>query len=315
MSTIARWQRIFMLTTLAAVAAWLAWQWPQSALRAALGALVPLAIFALVMAGQFAFMQVVNGLQHGFMPVPRAALRQVLAAWWAEVRVALAVFGWRQPFRHASIPDWLPEPPVPGADVPRGVVLVHGFMCNRGFWLPWLPRLRALGHAHVAVNLEPPLASIDRYAGAIEDAVQRVTAATGGQAPVLLCHSMGGLAARAWLRRYPGADARVHRIITLGSPHRGTWLGQFSHAANGRQMRLAGQWLAALERDEPPGRTALFTCWYSNCDNIVFPAGTAALPGADNRFVPGLAHVQMAFDPAVVQECLAELGGAGSETF
>ena len=85
-------------------------------------------------------------------PAPRARWSQVVAAWWSEVWVALAVFCWRQPFRHASIPDWLPEPPVPGAEVPRGVVLVHGFMCNRGFWLPWLPRLRALGHDILVVE-------------------------------------------------------------------------------------------------------------------------------------------------------------------
>ena len=54
-------------------------------------------------------------------------------------------------------------------------------------------------------------------------------------------------------------------------------------------------------------RAALFTCWYSNCDNIVFPASTAALAGADNRFVDGLAHVQMAFDPGVMQACLEEM--------
>ena len=40
----------------------------------------------------------------------------------------------------------------------------------------------------------------------------------------------------------------------------------------------------------------------------MFPASTASLPAADNRFVEGVAHVQMAFDPAVVRECLDEIG-------
>src|SRR5690606_3973960 len=111
-----------------------------------------------------------------------------------------------------------------------------------------------------------------------------------------------GLAARAWLRDFGGGDgaaARVHRVLTLGTPHGGTWLGRFSSAVNGRQMSLQGRWVQALARSEPASRASLFTCWYSNCDNIVFPASTAALAGADNRFVAGLAHVQMAFDPAV----------------
>ena len=62
-----------------------------------------------------------------------------------------------------------------------------------------------------------------------------------------------------------------------------------------------------LQHDEPATRAAGLTCWYSNCDNIVFPAGTAMLPGADNRLVEGVAHMQMAFHPMVVQACLEEI--------
>lgn len=295
---IARWQRAFVLFTLACMAAWGAWQWPQSPWRAVLGALLPMGLYGMVMALEFALMHAAN--HHD--SAPRARPGQVWGAWWAEVRAGLVVFCWRQPFRHRAQPDWLPAQPTGR----RGVVLVHGFMCNRGLWLPWLPLLRARGHAHVAVNLEPVMGSIDAYADIVEDAVRRVTAATG-QAPVLLCHSMGGLAVRAWLRAHQ-ADGRVHRVLTLGTPHGGTWLGRFSSAVNGRQMSLAGDWVTALQRAEPAGRAALFTCWYSNCDNIVFPATTAALPGADNRFVAGVAHVQMALDPGVMQACLEEIG-------
>lgn len=294
---IARLQQAFVLFFVLALAAWLAWQWPRSPLCAVLGALLPLALYLGVMAAEFALMHTVNRAD----AAPRARAPQVLAAWWAEAWVALLVFGWRQPFRHRSQPDWLPAQPTGR----RGVVLVHGFMCNRGLWLPWLARLKGAGHAHLAVNLEPVMGSIDGYAGIIEGAVQRVAAATG-MAPVLLCHSMGGLAARAWLRAY-AADDRVHRVLTLGTPHGGTWLGRFSQAVNGRQMRLEGDWVVALRRAEPAGRAALFTCWYSHCDNIVFPASTAALPGADNRCVEGLAHVQMALHPQVMQACLEEI--------
>lgn len=279
------------------MAAWLAWQWPRSPGVAVAGALIPLAVFLLVMAVEFVLMHLTNRDD----AAPRARLPQVAAAWWAEVWVALAVFCWRQPFRHQSLPDWLPAQPTGR----RGVVLIHGFMCNRGLWLPWFSHLQARGHAYVAVNLEPVMGSIDDYASTIEDAVQRVTAATG-RPPVLVCHSMGGLAARAWLRAHQ-ADTRVHRVLTLGTPHGGTWLGRFSRAVNGRQMSLAGEWVGALHKAEPAGRSALFTCWYSNCDNIVFPATTAALAGADNRFVNGVAHVQMAFDPGVMQACMNEI--------
>ena len=75
----------------------------------------------------------------------------------------------------------------------------------------------------------------------------------------------------------------------------------------GRQMALHGDWVGALGGAEPPGRAALFTCWYSNCDNIVFPTSTAALPGASHRLIEGVPHVEMACHPTVVQACLEAL--------
>ncbi|RYF22342.1 MAG: alpha/beta fold hydrolase [Comamonadaceae bacterium] len=299
--TNARWQRWMVLTNLALTAAWVAWQWPQSPWRAVAGPVVVLLLMRAVMGVQFVLMARANRND----PVPRPRLAQVVCAWWAETRWASVVFGWWQPFRSEAIADWLPQRAPGAAPGPRGVVLVHGFLCNRGFWTPWLAMLRERGHAFIAVTLNPPFGSIDTYAATIDDAVRRVTEATG-RAPVVIGHSMGGLAARAWLRSCDAAraDACVHRVITLGSPHGGTWAGRLSRSANGQQMALGSGWVRALQQAEPAQRSSRFICWYSNCDNIVFPASTAMLAGADNRFVDGVAHVQMAFHPPVVRACL-----------
>jgi triacylglycerol esterase/lipase EstA (alpha/beta hydrolase family) len=104
------------------------------------------------------------------------------------------------------------------------------------------------------------------------------------------------------------AEDRIHHVVTLGTPHRGTWLARFSRVANGRQMKLTGQWHQELDAGMPSHRHSLFTCWYSNCDNIVFPSSTATLPGADNRLLLGAAHVQLAFLPQVMLETLAMTG-------
>jgi triacylglycerol esterase/lipase EstA (alpha/beta hydrolase family) len=185
----------------------------------------------------------------------------------------------------------------------RGVVLVHGFFCNRGFWTPWMLALEEAGHAFIAVNLEPVFGSVDDYAHIIEQAVSHMTQSTGS-APVIVCHSMGGLAARAWLRA-GGGHSRVHHIITIGTPHGGTWLGRFGYGINGRQMRIGSPWVRELADHERIAAAVPFTCWYSNCDNIVFPTSTATLAGADNRLVRGVAHVHMAFHRDVMEGTLA----------
>lgn len=297
---IARLQQAVVLVLALSLAAWLAWAWPRSPALALGGAAVLVLGHAVFLAVEFILLRLVNRTD----PAPQASALQSLKAWWHETWVALQVFCWRQPFFPNAVADCVAS----GTFTPGrcGVVLIHGFMCNRGFWTPWLQQLRDGGHPFAAVNLEPVFGSIDDYARIIEQAVAQVADASG-RPPVLVCHSMGGLVARAWLRAAAG-DARVAHVITIGSPHGGTWLGRFSRAANGRQMVLASPWLGALGAAEGQARRQRFTCWYSNCDNIVFPASTATLPGADNRFIAGVSHVALAFHPHVMHASLAKIG-------
>ena len=229
---------------------------------------------------------------HGDDPTPRATAPQLWRAWWGEVLSAPLVFCWRQPFQDQRYPDHLPS----HAKGTRGVLFIHGFVCNRGVWNPWLKRLTAADIPFVAVTMEPPFGCIDDGIETIEDGMRRLEASTG-LAPVLVCHSMGGLALRRWWAAH-NDDARVHHAITIGTPHQGTWLARFALSTNARQMRQGSPWLAQLTKQEPAGRAQHFTCFYSHCDNIVFPPAAATLPGSDNRHLPGVAHVHMADHPA-----------------
>lgn len=302
---LARFQQITVFSLVIAAAAWaiyffrsgqLMWAW--------VGVLLILLGYALFLAVEFvmlAFTQTGD-------PAQRASARQLLGAWWGEVLTAPQVFCWRQPFRSHAEPDFVP----PQATGMRGVVLVHGFFCNRALWNPWMAKLRLAQVPFVAVNLEPLFGSIDNYVGTVDQAVRRLQSATG-QAPVMVAHSMGGLAARAWLSNSAN-DARVHRVVTIGTPHHGTWLAHFGHTVNGKQMRISSPWLSQLARSEPPKRYAKFTCFYSHCDNIVFPASTATLPGASNRHVPGTAHVDLAFQEVAFDEVVRWVMAQSPET-
>jgi pimeloyl-ACP methyl ester carboxylesterase len=292
-------QRIITLSIIAAAGGWLWFFGGSSPFLAWAGFMV----IALGYSGLLAIELILSRQLSKNDPVPQARWREIFTAWWGETVTAPQVFCWRQPFRPNAIADQLGGPAqVKGH---RGVVFVHGFFCNRGLWTPWLERLQGSGHAFIAINLEPLFGSIDDYAPQIDEAVLRVTQASG-LPPLIVCHSMGGLAARAWLKRMK-AEARVHHVVTIGTPHRGTWLARFGHGLNGRQMRLLSAWNAELDHQMPADRHALFTCWYSNCDNIVFPASTATLPSACNRLVRGVAHVQMAFEPEIMHATLALL--------
>jgi predicted alpha/beta hydrolase family esterase len=293
---LARLQRIITLLWLAVILAWPIWAWQHGhPVAAVVGALLIIGAHAVVLGLEFVLMHRINRDD----PAPSARPVQVLQAWWGEVISAPRVFCWRQPFRSGQWPDLLSD----GSG--RGVVLVHGFVCNRGLWNPWLRRLRAAGIRHVAVNLEPVLGSIDDYLPVIDAAVRALEEATG-QAPVIVAHSMGGLAVRHWWSQ-PGHEDRVAHLLTLGTPHHGTWLARYAMSPNARQMRRDSRWLQSLRECEPAARASQATCFYSHCDNIVFPASSATWPGADNRHLAAVAHVHMADHPEPYAELLRRL--------
>lgn len=267
-------------------------------LAGALAALFVLGLHAVLLVLECTFAAVARGDD----PSPRPTPGQWLAAWWGEVLAAPRIFYWRQPFRWHRVADHLP----PDAAGRRGVLFVHGFVCNRGLWNPWLERLQARGVPFVAVNLEPVFGSIDEYAGLIEHGVQQLERATG-RAPVVVAHSMGGLAVRRWYAEQADAE-RVAHVVTIASPHHGTWLSRFAFSRNSRQMQLQSRWLATLAAREHVARHGRFTCFYGHCDNIVFPPRTAVLEGARNVHIAGTAHVEMADRPepwAELQRLLA----------
>lgn len=279
--------------------AWLESQWQPQPWHAIAGLVLITFGYALPLGMQFTALRWLNRRE----PLVRPTAGTLLRAWLDEVWADAKLFYWQQPFRSNRWPDHLPDQNEKTAR--RGIIFIHGFICNRGFWNPWLAQLEHSGHACLALNLEPVFSSIDGYVPQLEEAVVRMKQATG-MAPILVCHSMGGLVARAWMRAAK-ADDRIQHVFTIGSPHHGTWLGRFSLVINGWQMREVSPWLQQLEADEPMQRRAKFTCFYSNCDNIVAPALSGTLEGALNLHVAGAGHVVLGYEKQVMQAVFGSL--------
>lgn len=283
----ARIQRLIVAAWLIALVLWLHWTSRTDAHGLAVGGvLLLIGGHAMFLAGEFLWMHRANRAD----PSPRASHSQLVRAWMGECWHAPKVFFWRQPFREGAFPADVTE-----SSGRRGVLMLHGFVCNRGLWNAWRQRLHADGTPALAISLEPPFGSIENYAPQIEAAVAALERHTG-RAPLVVAHSMGGLALRHWWRQ-PGNAARVHHAITLGTPHHGTRLAALAVSPNGRQMQIESTWLRALA-DSTPTIAPQLTCFYSHCDNIVFPASTATVPGADNRHLDATAHVAMVDHPA-----------------
>jgi pimeloyl-ACP methyl ester carboxylesterase len=201
-----------------------------------------------------------------------------------------------------------PQSPVPP------VLLLHGYGCNSGYWAHLVPLLDAARISHATVDLEPVIGDIDDYVPLVERAVRDLCAQAHAGKVAIVAHSMGGLVARAWMRRH--GSARLARLITLGTPHHGTALASFGLGANALQMRCgpgdgeaAGSaWLRELAAGEDAATRALVTSIYTHHDNIISPQTSSRLPGARNIEFGGVGHVALGGNPRILVQVMRELG-------
>lgn len=231
---------------------------------------------------------------------------QAVRLFLGEFRATMTASSWTMPFcafsrRVPPRPEGLP------------VLLVHGYGCNSGYWHSMSKALWKASIAHHAVNLEPVIGSIDEYVPMIHNAIETLCAETGHDKVVIVAHSMGGLASRAYLRDH--GTRRIAKLITLGTPHRGTGLAHFGVGVNTHQMRwtaaeqegIASPWLCALKAGEQAEVYRLIVSIYSHHDNIISPQTSSHLAGAKNIELNGIGHVALAPDPDVQALVIREI--------
>ena len=235
---------------------------------------------------------------------PQTSRLSVMQIWRAisqETINCYRVFYFNQIFRQNSA--W-PEPQSDTKKIP--ILFLHGFFCNRGLWVDFAAEFVAHGHPCEGITLEPAFGSITEYSRAIDYAIDALIAKTGASKIVLIGHSMGGLAARSYLQKF--GTKKIAKVITLGTPHQGTWLARFGHGLNAKQMAPSSTWLSALaQHEEQSGVASLFTIILTWYDNIVFPQSGQTIPSAKLITVSGIGHISMLFNSEVKDIVIKEL--------
>ncbi|HSC08716.1 MAG TPA: alpha/beta fold hydrolase [Steroidobacteraceae bacterium] len=176
----------------------------------------------------------------------------------------------------------------PSEPAQRPLLMLHGILCNHAVWRRLGRRLAAAGFAPItAPDFEPLDAGIDDYRACAE----RELLALHGQcrAPVaIVAHSMGGLVARSLLATL-GPEV-ISGVVTVASPHHGTTLARCLPLAGARQMRPDSEWLAALNAAQEGRFPVPLTSIHGREDNLVVPAQSAVLRGAESCELRGLGH-------------------------
>lgn len=119
----------------------------------------------------------------------------------------------------------------------------------------------------------------------------------------IVAHSMGGLATRLALRDATVAE-RVRQVVTLGTPHGGTWAARYADTVLTRALRPSSVTLQRLEAQLPwPGPPTLppLTALWSRADMLLLPHDTACVEGAENIEIEGASHLDYLIAPSIMR--------------
>lgn len=205
------------------------------------------------------------------------------------------------------------------------VIVVGGLSGVAIAYEPLAARLRGDGH-RVSIYQLPNLGlgDIADSARAFSGYVAQVRANTGAARVDLVAHSEGGLVSRYYLK-YLGGTGSVGRLITLGSPHYGTYvadiatflgLGNCVGIVACQQMAIGSAFLDNLNAgDDTPG-SVRYTTIRTLQDELVRPTQNATLAdGAVNALVQTwcplriVGHLGLVLDGTtytMVQDALAD---------
>ena len=190
------------------------------------------------------------------------------------------------------------------------VILVHGWVHNRSAFLGTSRVLRRQGFRHIhAFDYNPLTYDIPEVAGMLASEVDRVLSITGAEKVMIIGHSLGGIVARYFVQQL-GGSRKVDTVISLGSPHRGTYSAYLGPGAAAPQMRPGSSFLRQLQETSRP-TDVRWVAIYSDLDLLILPAVNAKLvhPAlrAHNIRVADLGHLSLLLSGEVMKAIVEHL--------
>jgi len=146
--------------------------------------------------------------------------------------------------------------------------------------------LSARGFRPLAVDLAPSNGAVGLEELAAQLSAFVAQELTTDEPFDLVGFSMGGLVSRYYVQRLGGAE-RVGRLITISSPHQGTYWAFTGGNAGARQMRPGSEFLRELNRDTEILERVRHASIWTPLDLMIVPAESSRL-GSEHRVMVGL---------------------------
>lgn len=179
-------------------------------------------------------------------------------------------------------------------------VLVPGFGDDSSVLQGLARFLQRQGMAAYAISPQPSDGTVG-----LEKLAHQLADAIGQQFPAdvrlnLVGLSMGGLICRSYVQQFGGV-ARTERLITIATPHQGTWTAYTYNRPACIQMRPGSHFLTELNRDLADLERLQFTSIWTPFDLTIVPATSSCLPVGEMAPVLSPFHATLLLDPRILQ--------------
>ena len=130
----------------------------------------------------------------------------------------------------------------------------------------------------------------------------------------IIAHSMGGLDARWFIEKLDG-DRFVDDLITLGTPHQGSYVAYLAYFTPGGKDLIPDSDFLKLLNDGQLAQGVEYTAVWSDSDEFIVPKESAKIPSlelnsvekARNIFAGRYEHVQLVTSKKVLEQYMGYL--------
>jgi triacylglycerol esterase/lipase EstA (alpha/beta hydrolase family) len=190
------------------------------------------------------------------------------------------------------------------------LVFVHGLGGGRGDFRPMAWYLKRMGRKRSYAIAFETSQDIPGRAAALAEFIREILEVTGEAQVDLIAHSLGGVVARLAIAEQGIAPA-VKTLITMGTPHGGTYSARLGNSPVTRELRPDSPLIRNLaEKPLPPGLHVV--SFWSRGDLVILPPESAALAGSEQIEVHRYTHYGYLIVPASWKAVLRALTGAPS---
>ncbi len=174
------------------------------------------------------------------------------------------------------------------------VLLIHGIDDQRSKMAGLKRYLEARGFECDSFDMVPSDGSVGLEELAKQVAVRVASLEKNNRKVDLVGFSLGGMVARYYLLKAGGAE-HVERLVTISSPHHGTYTAFLRQNALSKELRPGSPILEELNKMPFPPGCRLSSIW-TPLDLMIFPAWSSRLSGAKEKVIPVLLHPWMVSD-------------------